>query len=261
MNARGNNSIPPSYSKQIINQSINKFTAMTGPSENTVTFNVGGHHYQVSRSLLDLEPHCMLTRAASETWCRKTSCGDCCKEDFNSFPPNHEHEIYIDRNGSRFQYVLDYLRDGRIILPMTECREAIIQELHYFNIGVEEDKVYYSSQGSAVQGLKVLQQTVLKWRCADLAADCLEACWNEKNQWKSSLGSKSKNNGRGDKMYLTFRPHRFHETQHAKEGDIIEWCNEHLAAVGMQLTSIEFDRGNQKCRAILQLIDPTPDTW
>eukprot|EP00553_Chaetoceros_curvisetus_P011530 CAMPEP_0204637554 /NCGR_PEP_ID=MMETSP0717-20131115/36948_1 /ASSEMBLY_ACC=CAM_ASM_000666 /TAXON_ID=230516 /ORGANISM="Chaetoceros curvisetus" /LENGTH=144 /DNA_ID=CAMNT_0051657007 /DNA_START=117 /DNA_END=551 /DNA_ORIENTATION=+ len=144
---------------------------------------------------------------------------------------------------------------------MTECREAIIQELLYFNIDVEEDKIYFSSQSNAVQGLKVLQQTVLKLRCADLAADCLEACWNEKNQWKSSSGGKSKNHGRGDKMYLTFRPNRFHETQHAKEGDIIEWCNEHLTAVGMHLTSIEFDRGNQKCRATLQIIDPAPETW
>ena len=42
--------------------------------------------------------------------------------------------IFIDRDGLRFRYVLDYLRDHEINLPMTESREAMHKELEYYGL-------------------------------------------------------------------------------------------------------------------------------
>jgi K+ channel tetramerisation domain. len=191
----------------------------------TVLFNIGGHPYRVSKSLLDSQPNSMLTRIASKQW------------------HIDESEIFIDRNGSRFQYVLDYLRDGRVILPVSECKETIVSELEYYNIDFDADYIRHSSQGQAADGLKIIQNTILKWRCADLAADCIQAAWDD-SKW------------RGDKKYLSFEPNRFKDTfYNMKEKDIIKLTNEHLITLGVKLTSMEFDIGHEMCRATMQLID------
>ncbi|KAL3917193.1 MAG: hypothetical protein SGILL_004827, partial [Bacillariaceae sp.] len=92
--------------------------------ESNVRFNVGGRVYEVARSTVEQYPDTMLARMIDTTW-------------------KHEHYkpgdmIYIDRNGNRFQYVLDYMRDGTVHLPVTECYAAIAHELDYFgfeNVG------------------------------------------------------------------------------------------------------------------------------
>lgn len=191
----------------------------------TVLFNIGGHPYRVSKSLLDSQPNSMLTRIASKQW------------------HTDDSEIFIDRNGSRFQYVLDYLRDGRVILPISECKEAIVSELEYYNIDFDEDYIRHSSQGQAADGMKIIQNTILKWRCADLAADCIQAAW-EDSKW------------RGDKKYLSFEPHRFKDTfYNMKEKEIMKLTNEHLLSLGVKITSMDFDIGQETCRVTLQLID------
>ena len=86
-----------------------------------VTFNVGGTKYQVSRSLLDQHPDIMLTRMVSDTWHAE---GD-----------EANNEFFIERDGARFAYVLDYMRDGRVSLPggNTVCtKSSLLNELTYF---------------------------------------------------------------------------------------------------------------------------------
>ena len=191
----------------------------------TVLFNVGGHPYRVSRSLLNQHSDTMLAKVSSETW------------------QHGDSEIYIDRNGSRFQYVLDYLRDGRVHLPMTECKEAIISELEYYNIDYDEDCIMHSSQGQAAEGMQIIQNTILKWRCADLAADCIEAAWKDA-KW------------RGDKKYLSFEAHRFKETYaNMKQKDVMKLTNDHLISLGVKMSCMEFDIVNERCRVTLHLID------
>mmetsp|Transcript_267 Transcript_267/g.440 ORF Transcript_267/g.440 Transcript_267/m.440 type:complete len:198 (+) Transcript_267:191-784(+) len=191
----------------------------------TILFNIGGHPYRVSKSLLESQPNSMLTRIASKEW------------------HTDESEIFIDRNGSRFQYVLDYLRDGRVILPVSECKETVVYELEYYNIDFDEDYIRHSSQGQAADGMKIIQNTILKWRCADLAADCIQAAWDDA-KW------------RGDKKYISFEPHRFKDTfYNMKEKDIMKLTNDHLIALGVKITSMEFDMTNEMCRVTLQLID------
>jgi K+ channel tetramerisation domain. len=101
-----------------------------------VTFNVGGTRYQVSRSLLDQFPHSMLSKSASKQW----------QED-------RESEIFIERNGVRFQYVLDYMRDGKVGLPVSQTKTSILAELEYFGIDVADKTVGDCSKTIAMRGI------------------------------------------------------------------------------------------------------------
>ena len=91
----------------------------------TVKFNVGGTIYEVSRSLLERYPDTMLAKSASER----------CQEDSRS-------EIFIERDGDLFRHVLSYLRDGRVVLPLTASREGLMLELQYYGLdGVEKENI------------------------------------------------------------------------------------------------------------------------
>ena len=63
---------------------------------NTIKFNVGGKHFEVSRDLMEKHSETMLGRLVSEAW-----------------QQDPEEPVFIDRNGDTFAYVLDYLRYGR----------------------------------------------------------------------------------------------------------------------------------------------------
>lgn len=139
-----------------------------------ITFNIGGRRYEVSCSLLKLHPDIMLTKSASGQW----------RED-----PNEE--IFIERDGPMFRYVLQYLRDGKVTLPITESKEALVTELHYYGIDITDDE---SINEKAVHKLKTFQsvktaigdlkdivenmnsnfvRTEVEYRCAQLALDCI----------------------------------------------------------------------------------------
>ena len=62
----------------------------------TVKFNVGGRHFEVSRALIYEHSDTMLGKLVSDIW--------------NEDP---EEAVFIDRNGDIFVHVLDYLRYGR----------------------------------------------------------------------------------------------------------------------------------------------------
>jgi hypothetical protein len=82
-----------------------------------VVFNIGGQKYEVSRSLLDMHSDSMLARSASKEW--------------NS---DNTGEIFMERNGTRFEFVLDYLRDRKVSLPPTVSKVALLDDLEYFGI-------------------------------------------------------------------------------------------------------------------------------
>ena len=90
----------------------------------TVQFDIGGTLYKVSLSLLESFPDSMLSSIVSTKW----------KEGF-------EEQIFIERDGHRFRYVLDYMRDGKVTLPKGECIEALCTELEYFGIEYESTKI------------------------------------------------------------------------------------------------------------------------
>ena len=88
----------------------------------TVRFNVGGTIYEVSRSLLEQHPNTMLTRMVSKTWLGE--------EEDNE---RKDEALFIDRSGARFEYVLDFMRDGpKVSLPVTVSKEGFLKDLDYF---------------------------------------------------------------------------------------------------------------------------------
>ena len=64
-----------------------------------------------------MHPNTMLARSAHELW-----------------HTDPESVIFLERNGERFQYVLDYLRDGRAYLPMGIPKEALMGDLEYYGL-------------------------------------------------------------------------------------------------------------------------------
>lgn len=124
-------------------------SSSSSSNSKTVRFNVGGKIYDVSRSLLEQHPNTMLSRLASNTWCfgsqlhgreEEEEDGKEAKKDNNKNNKNKKHSkssscnsLFIERNGDRFQYCLDYMRDGGIVnLPPTVPKEALLQDLLYY---------------------------------------------------------------------------------------------------------------------------------
>mmetsp|Transcript_4521 Transcript_4521/g.4401 ORF Transcript_4521/g.4401 Transcript_4521/m.4401 type:complete len:122 (+) Transcript_4521:105-470(+) len=67
----------------------------------TVTFNVGGRIFQLAKSTIDKYPSTVLAVTVSDRWTN----GDITTP------------IFLDRNPEAFAFVLDWYRNGRIVLP------------------------------------------------------------------------------------------------------------------------------------------------
>lgn len=92
--------------------------------DKTVVFDVGGRLYRVSRSLLEAFPETLPTRAASDTW-----------------RTDNRRPVFIDRDSERFRYILDYMRDGIVHLPLTESKTALLHEFEYYGFANVKDDV------------------------------------------------------------------------------------------------------------------------
>ena len=106
----------------------------------TVEFDVGGTVYKVSKSLLEQHPDTMLTRMASETWNKRDKDGSI----------KQSKPLFIERNGKRFQFVLDYMRDGKVSLPIYQevTKESMLQELEYYGfVDIDSGAIEGSLQG------------------------------------------------------------------------------------------------------------------
>jgi hypothetical protein len=89
-----------------------------------IKFNIGGTRYEISQCLLQAYPDSMLARSAATQW---------------HSDPNAE--IFIDRDGARFRYVLDYLRDGTVHLPVFVSKASLLLDLHFFGVPVNENAI------------------------------------------------------------------------------------------------------------------------
>jgi hypothetical protein len=72
-----------------------------------------------------------------------------CSDTWQSDPTS---EVFINRDGERFRYVLDYLRDGSVALPLSIPKAAFLKELEYFGFeGVDAGSITvdYSSANEA----------------------------------------------------------------------------------------------------------------
>jgi BTB/POZ domain len=55
-----------------------------------------------------------------------------------------DHEIFVDRNGERFQYVLDYMRDSRVELPLSIPRGQFVLDMEYFALDYDDSNITLS---------------------------------------------------------------------------------------------------------------------
>ena len=69
----------------------------------------------------------MLARLVAERW--------------NGGSSGVTQEIFIDRCGARFDFVLDYLRDGQVHIPLGVSKAAVMNDLQYFGFTVDEQDV------------------------------------------------------------------------------------------------------------------------
>ena len=90
----------------------------------TVTFNIGGQRFEVSKSLLDMHPNTMLAKISSDQW--------------QEYP---SEEIFVERNSNIFEFILAYLRDGRVDLPITTSKEMLVSELIYYGVDFDEGNI------------------------------------------------------------------------------------------------------------------------
>ena len=103
-------------------------------STETVKFNIGGDRFEVSRDMLQTNhPDTMLARIASEKW----------QEDAKD-------EIFIERNGKIFGYVLSHLRDDKVYLPITVSKEMLINGFFYYVVDFNEAKIYEKALSKAI---------------------------------------------------------------------------------------------------------------
>lgn len=95
-----------------------------------VKFNVGESKFEVSKSLLDRYPTCMLSGISSDRWKQEGA--------------SEDDAIFIERNGDRFQYVLDYMRDSKVELPLSVPRGQFVADLEYFALDYDDASITLS---------------------------------------------------------------------------------------------------------------------
>lgn len=96
----------------------------------TVKLNVGGKHFEVSRNLIVKDDtDTMLSRLVSDTWLE-----------------DPEKEIFIDRDGDIFSYILNYLRQGEIMIPETMSMDQFLKDLDFYGITIIEGSVKKDSE-------------------------------------------------------------------------------------------------------------------
>ncbi|KAI5637700.1 BTB/POZ domain-containing protein [Phthorimaea operculella] len=97
--------------------------AMADAPPEVLELNVGGVHYATTRVTLLREPDSLLAAAVNDS----------------DHPRDARGRIFFDRDGVLFRYVLDYLRDGSIVLPecFREHKRLAREARHYRLAGLE----------------------------------------------------------------------------------------------------------------------------
>ena len=89
-----------------------------------VMLNVGGRKYATSRATLSKDPNSMLALMFSKAY---------------STARDQHGNFVIDRDGDTFKYILNFLRDGSCILPVTyQARAELLREAEYYQVSYTE---------------------------------------------------------------------------------------------------------------------------
>ena len=86
----------------------------------TVKLNVGGHHFTTSVQTLTKDPNSMLATMFSGKFEMK---------------PSEDDTFFIDRDGTHFRFILNYLRSGELVLPEgATCHKELEAEAKFYQI-------------------------------------------------------------------------------------------------------------------------------
>ena len=86
----------------------------------TVKLNVGGHFFTTSRQTLTKDPNSMLAIMFSGKFDMK---------------PSEDGTMFIDRDGTHFRFILNYLRSGKLTLPEgSTALKELMEEAEFYQI-------------------------------------------------------------------------------------------------------------------------------
>ena len=92
----------------------------------TVKLNVGGHHFTTSIQTLTRDPDSTLAAMISGRF---------------EIKPSKDGSFFIDRDGTYFRFILNYLRDGKLSLPDgATFLEEMATEAEFYQILDELDR-------------------------------------------------------------------------------------------------------------------------
>ncbi len=185
-----------------------------------VRFNVGGTRYEVSRSLLEMYPHTMLARSASELW-----------------HADPDAEIFLERDGERFKYVLDFCRDQRVFLPFTIPAEALLADLDYYGFEKEAvdqckmERSLLTLAGTMVETQILASKEMYSWKAQInvllVEPACLIVAMEAASLYFNTGRSRYKPDASDSRGYMALRAIDTNKRA-------LELCNLHLGKVGQQ---------------------------
>ena len=256
----------------------------------TIKFNVGGQHHQVSRSLLGMYPNTMLFKLVSDRWYNESNCDSSedtipsknygkdgtsamkktNKKDVKCDAPTattnsvKDETIFIDRDGQLFRHVLNYLRDGRVILPIAMDKNTFLHELSYYGIHVNDDDCANITVNTEANAHSVLQINGLiaslekEESCIRFARLCIVQFKEKGSTGLSTTTHSSSRNGSskgrgGHEFVFVVRSTDYGEGNKKKDeslynsveevacggADMKERCNVYLKKFGLQLNKID----------------------
>ncbi len=167
-------------------------------------------------------------------------------------------EIFIDRDGLLFRHVLNYLRDGKITIPVTVAKSAILRELEYYGVDADATSVEICTQATARGALSInrlIQSLEHEELCVRFARICID---------------RYKNKARDDEFQFFMRHDCADKVDYEAceavcgGGDaMVERCNHHLRKFGLDLRSIclvEVLRQRPKYSVLVEVIDVNGDS-
>ena len=105
-------------------------------------------------------PETMLGVMVSERWE---------KNDQNNHNKMEKEEYYIDRDPTRFRYILDFYRDGcvdgKIILPLTISKSEMMKEIRYFALPLTEADMDYDQRD-----IVDIREALTRFECQTITA-------------------------------------------------------------------------------------------
>jgi len=99
----------------------------------TVVLKIGRNLYEIAFSLVKNHPDTMLASLIS-----------------NRHSDKQGRKLFVEKDGGRFRYCLDYAKVGRISLPITKSKDVVLADLEYFGFDVNNFRFNCAATGECL---------------------------------------------------------------------------------------------------------------